>query len=333
MAYYPKYTGSSTSIATALSAVGVNSSYAHRKEIAAANNIANYSGTAAQNTQMLNLLKQGKLVKAGSSAEPTSSSTTTTQSAQQTQPVQTYVQTAQQQQPASSSTNSATPMVIVKNEDGSDIYFKACSSSQLSIDNALRSIGESAWANYAGRKAIAAANGWTSYSGTAAQNTSMLNMLKKGTLKRPSGSASASAATSTPTNPSSRTSQTSTPATKQTTTSASTTNSYVPVVTTTPTQPKTESENQSNNPIKKFFMQLTDKQKKALKIGAVVVGVGLVGFAAYKATKKSASSSAAAVGSGKAAKAALNGVSKHRRKKKSSAKRHKGRGTKKVNLV
>ena len=33
------------------------------KKIAAANNISNYSGTAAQNTQMLNLLKAGQLVK------------------------------------------------------------------------------------------------------------------------------------------------------------------------------------------------------------------------------------------------------------------------------
>lgn len=319
MAYYPKYTGSSTSIATALSAVGVNNSYAHRKEIAAANNIANYSGKASQNTQMLNLLKQGKLVKVGSASSTTSTTTVTTAAQPTSQPAN---------QPTTTTTNSATPMVIVKNEDGSDIYFKACDASQLSIDNALCSIGESAWANYTGRKAIAAANGLTSYSGTGSQNTSMLNMLKKGTLKRPSGQAPASTkpASSSSTQPAAPVRP------SNTTTSASTTNSNVPVVTTT-TRPQTESETQSNNPIKKFFMQLTDKQKKALKIGAIVVGAGLVTYAAYKATKKNASSSAAAVGGGKA-KAALNGVSKHRRKKKSSAKRHKkGRGTKKVNLV
>ena len=35
----------------------------NRKKITAANNISNYTGTAAQNEKMLNLLKQGKLIK------------------------------------------------------------------------------------------------------------------------------------------------------------------------------------------------------------------------------------------------------------------------------
>ena len=61
--YYPKYTGSSTSIVDALKAVGVDSSYNNRAKIAKANGISNYSGTASQNTQLLNLLKQGKLKK------------------------------------------------------------------------------------------------------------------------------------------------------------------------------------------------------------------------------------------------------------------------------
>lgn len=62
--YYPKYTGNSPSIVVALSAVGEkDTSKAHRKMIASANGIKSYSGTAPQNTQMLNLLKQGKLRK------------------------------------------------------------------------------------------------------------------------------------------------------------------------------------------------------------------------------------------------------------------------------
>ena len=36
---------------------------AARKEIAAANGINNYKGTAAQNTKMLNMMKSGDLVK------------------------------------------------------------------------------------------------------------------------------------------------------------------------------------------------------------------------------------------------------------------------------
>ena len=62
--YYKKYTGKTTSIVDALVAIGVNSSFAYRRKIAAANNIKLYVGTAKQNTLMLSLLKQGRLKKA-----------------------------------------------------------------------------------------------------------------------------------------------------------------------------------------------------------------------------------------------------------------------------
>jgi len=61
--YYPKYTGSSTSLVDALNAVGADSSYANREKIAAKNGISGYTGTATQNTQLLNLLKAGTLKK------------------------------------------------------------------------------------------------------------------------------------------------------------------------------------------------------------------------------------------------------------------------------
>lgn len=63
--YFTRYTGTSGSIVTALNAIGANSSYAYRAKIAAANGITGYSGTAAQNTKMLTLLKAGRLVKPG----------------------------------------------------------------------------------------------------------------------------------------------------------------------------------------------------------------------------------------------------------------------------
>lgn len=63
--YYPKYTGASSSIVISLAAVGEkDTSIAHRKKIAETNGISGYTGTAAQNTSMLNLLKSGKLRKA-----------------------------------------------------------------------------------------------------------------------------------------------------------------------------------------------------------------------------------------------------------------------------
>ena len=56
------YKGSS--IVDGLKSVGVNSSYANRKKLAQANGIKNYTGTASQNTALLNKLKKGTLKKA-----------------------------------------------------------------------------------------------------------------------------------------------------------------------------------------------------------------------------------------------------------------------------
>lgn len=61
--YYDKYTGSSVSLVEALQSSHIDSSMNNRKNIAVRNGITNYSGTAEQNTQLLNLLKQGKLIK------------------------------------------------------------------------------------------------------------------------------------------------------------------------------------------------------------------------------------------------------------------------------
>lgn len=64
VSYYPRYTGTSGSIVTALQSVKVDSSFCYRCKIAAKNGISNYKGTAEQNTTMLKLLKEGKLIKA-----------------------------------------------------------------------------------------------------------------------------------------------------------------------------------------------------------------------------------------------------------------------------
>ena len=63
VSYFNKYSGKTNSIVTALNSIGATSTYAYRSKIAKANNIKLYVGTAAQNTKMLNLLKQGKLIK------------------------------------------------------------------------------------------------------------------------------------------------------------------------------------------------------------------------------------------------------------------------------
>lgn len=61
--YYPAYLGTSTSIVIALREAGCrDTGIKYRKKIAAINHIDNYTGTAIQNTHMLNLLKTGKLI-------------------------------------------------------------------------------------------------------------------------------------------------------------------------------------------------------------------------------------------------------------------------------
>ena len=61
--YYPAYTGKKTTLSAAMTSLGINSTYTFRKKIAAVNNISGYCGTAAQNTQMYNLLAAGLLKK------------------------------------------------------------------------------------------------------------------------------------------------------------------------------------------------------------------------------------------------------------------------------
>lgn len=51
------------SFVDALKSIGVDSSMANRKRIAALNGIKNYTGTALQNIKLLNMLKKGELKK------------------------------------------------------------------------------------------------------------------------------------------------------------------------------------------------------------------------------------------------------------------------------
>lgn len=61
--YFKKYTGTSSSIVDGLYAIGATTTFAYRVKIAKANGISAYVGTAAQNKKLLDLLKQGKLIK------------------------------------------------------------------------------------------------------------------------------------------------------------------------------------------------------------------------------------------------------------------------------
>lgn len=61
--YYPRYKGKSSSMVDALKSLSINPSKSNRKRIATLNGVKNYTGSAMQNTRLLNLLKKGKLIK------------------------------------------------------------------------------------------------------------------------------------------------------------------------------------------------------------------------------------------------------------------------------
>ncbi len=98
-----------------------------------------YSGSSTQNTQLLSLLKNGKLLNPNATSLP------------------------------------------VSNTSGK--YFVACNSSYTSFVDALKSIGVDS--SYSYRTTIASKNGVSGYSGSSAQNTGLLNLLKYGMLIKP----------------------------------------------------------------------------------------------------------------------------------------------------
>ena len=61
--YFNKYNGNSKSLVDALKSINEKRTYEYRSQISLDNGIKNYSGTQTQNIYLLNLLKEGKLVK------------------------------------------------------------------------------------------------------------------------------------------------------------------------------------------------------------------------------------------------------------------------------
>ena len=53
-----------TSLVDSLKEINIDSSFEYRQKLASVNGIINYKGTSEQNLKLLNLLKEGKLIKA-----------------------------------------------------------------------------------------------------------------------------------------------------------------------------------------------------------------------------------------------------------------------------
>ena len=61
--YFKKYTGKKEGIVAILDDKGYDSSFESRQKIAKLNGIKDYKGTAEQNTKMVKLIREGKLIK------------------------------------------------------------------------------------------------------------------------------------------------------------------------------------------------------------------------------------------------------------------------------
>lgn len=145
--YYSRYTGKSESLIDALKSVGVsNPNYTLRSQIAEANGISGYSGTADQNTKLLKLLKLGKLVRPGarSSSAPSGGSGGC------------YVACASSHKSLVDALKSIGAVPDVSSDQVWPYQLK-----------------------------IAAANNVSNYRGTEKQNIYLLGLLKKGALKKP----------------------------------------------------------------------------------------------------------------------------------------------------
>ena len=211
-AYFPACDPSYTTLAAALTSVGADGSYANRKRIAAANSIEDYSGTAAQNTAMLELLKAGRLIDPdgeppGDLYFPACDAGYTTLAAALTSvgadgsysyrkriaaanDVENYSGTVDQNNALLALLKAGVLKKPVEETTPTVTYFTACDASYVSLADALRSVG--ADGSYSYRKQIAAANGIADYSGTPAQNTALLDLLKAGLLIVPTETAQTS---------------------------------------------------------------------------------------------------------------------------------------------
>ncbi|MBR5619337.1 MAG: CHAP domain-containing protein [Clostridia bacterium] len=201
--YFPACAQSCATITEGLANIGKDTSYAYRKRIAAANHIEEYSGTAAQNNQMLSLLKQGTLIDPDGVPEPAAdcfpacaASFTTLAAALESvgadasfayrkeiaaaNGIGNYSGTVDQNDAMLALLKAGTLKKPADSSTPAVTYFTACDSSYQSLADALRSVG--ADGSFAYRARIAAANGIADYEGTAAQNTQMLDLLKAGRL-------------------------------------------------------------------------------------------------------------------------------------------------------
>ena len=196
---------SGNSIVDYLNSIGKESSFSARKQYAAQYGISNYTGTAAQNLELLEKMRGGAApskpsTSGGSSASyykafnstsivdglksiGVDSSFDNRKKIAAANGISNYEGTASQNSKLCSLAKSG-KLKKAGSSSGSASsasYYKAFSG--VSIVDGLKSIGVDS--SMATRKRIAKANGISNYAGTAPQNTELLALAKKGKLKKP----------------------------------------------------------------------------------------------------------------------------------------------------
>lgn len=176
------YTGNS--VVDYLKSVGQDSSFANRKKLAAQYGINNYSGTAAQNLELLNKLRGGSS-SGGSSGYTGNSLVDYLKSIGKDSSFAARKKYAAQYGISGYSGTAAQNTQLLNLMRGGSApaassYYPAFSSS--SIVDGLKSIGVDS--SFSHRSKIAAANGISGYSGTAAQNNKLCSLAKQGKLKK-----------------------------------------------------------------------------------------------------------------------------------------------------
>ena len=201
--YYPRCGSGYTSLYPAFESLGISCNWEHHMQVAAVNGIKDFTGTAAQNTELLNLLKQGKLLKPGAVEYfPQCGSSYTSlypafeslgiscdweyhKKIAEVNGIKDFSGTVAQN---TELLNMLKQGKLIKPEGDMPAvvkYFPQCGSSYTSLYPAFESLGISCDWEY--HKKIAEANGIKDFSGTAAQNTELLNLLKQGKLIKPEG--------------------------------------------------------------------------------------------------------------------------------------------------
>ena len=169
----PEYTG--VSIVDYLKSIGQPSDFTYRSTLATQKGISNYAGTAEQNTQLLNILRTAK----------------TTSAVQEAPVVSAIGEPKPQSTPAYAGEKSSLGQ-WVSDDKGNWIQaglpgmagYKAPETpapspyTGVSIVDYLNSIGQAS--DYASRAKLAQQYGVTNYTGTAAQNTQLLNIMRGG---------------------------------------------------------------------------------------------------------------------------------------------------------